>query len=241
MDRIAPKYHHLKQELIRKIEDEQYQAGQAIPSERELIQSYGLSRITVRRAVDDLVREGYLYKVQGKGTFVCNERYKQDLISLNSCSQDIEALGFRVSRKLLAAERIPADKKRSHRLGIAEGAELFRLERVYYADETPINYTTSYIPLERVPGIERFDFSTRSLYEVFEQDYGIHILRARRSIEAILADEEVADRLELAPGDPVLRFVAITYAELNGQELPIESFTCHYRNDRFKFFIDQHR
>jgi len=85
----APKYYILKNTLIKKINDEELIDDHMIPSERELISTYGVSRITVRRAIDELVNEGYLYKIQGKGTYVKGDKGKQDLFSITSCTTDI--------------------------------------------------------------------------------------------------------------------------------------------------------
>ena len=116
------------------------------------------------------------------------------------------------------------------------------MERIVYGDTLPINRNKSYIPYKYVPGIEKIDFNTESLYKVLEQDYGICIKKAIRSIEAILANDEVADQLEVNEGSPVLLFKGQVYAtDAHDNEYVIEHFEAIYRSDQFKFFIEQHR
>ena len=234
-----PKYYQLKKFLIEKIEQEEFKLNEPILSERELITLYGVSRITVRRAINELVNEGYLYTVQGKGTFVKNDRYSQDLFSITSCTQDIINFGMKPGRKVIASGVIPADKKRQRLLHLREGEKVFFLERVYFADDEPINLTKTYLPYPIVPGIENFDFSQQSLYDVMKDEYGIVFTNAVRTIEAVLADEEVRELLHVNSGIPILQFYCTTYGEINGIERPIETFRCHYRSDRFKFYIKQ--
>ncbi|MBE6831137.1 GntR family transcriptional regulator [Clostridium sp. KNHs216] len=236
---MLPKYFILKRSLIEKINQEEFKANEMIPSERELIEMYDVSRITVRKAIEELVNEGYLYKVQGKGTYVKSDDYSQDLISITSCTQDVINLGMTPGRKVISASVIQADRKRCHTLEIGENDKVFRLERIYYADNEPINHTETYLPYKLFPGIEKFDFSSDSLYKVLEEQYHTKITKAKRSVEAILATDEIADYLNVNPGIPILLFGCVTYGVVNGKEVPIENFKCCYRSDRFKFYINQ--
>lgn len=236
---MQPKYYILKRKIIEKIDQEEFKANEMIPSERELIERYDVSRITVRKAIDELVNEGYLYKVQGKGTYVKSDEYSQNLISITSCTQDVVNLGMTPGRKVISASIVQADRKRCHTLELSEKDKLFRLERVYYADDEPINHTVTYLPYKLFPGIEKFDFSKDSLYKVLEEHYETKITKAKRSVEAILAKDEIADYLDVKEGIPILLFGCITYGIVNGKELPIENFKCCYRSDRFKFYINQ--
>lgn len=235
----APKYYVLKQDLIRRIEGRQYREYEPILSERELGERYGVSRITVRRAIEELVKDGYLYKVQGRGTYVKATEYSQDLLSITSCTQDVRNLGMTPRRAVLSAEVIPVDDMRMSELELTKGDHVFRLERIYYADDTPINHTVAYLPYETFPAINLHDFSSSSLYEVLESEYQTKIIRAVRTIEAVLARGKIAEWLEVKPGVPILLFNCVTYGEVRGQRMPIETFECHYRSDKFKFYINQ--
>lgn len=234
-----PKYCYLKKQLINKINQEEFKLNELIPSERELIERYDVSRITVRKAIDDLVNQGYLYKVQGKGTYVKSDKYSQNLFSLTSCTQDITSFGMTPGRRVIDMGIETADKKRQRLLQIGNGEKVFFLERVYTADGEPINLTKTYIPYSLVSGIEKFDFSSNSLYETLWSEYGIALTKAVRTIEAAIADEDVSNLLEVEPGIPIILFGCTTQGIVNGTEKPVETFKCHYRSDKFKFYINQ--
>lgn len=241
MEYCPPKYYVVKRALMEKIDNDEFGVGSMIPSERELMAMFDVSRITVRKAVEELEQEGYLYKVQGKGTYVKGDQRSQDLISITSCTQDVIRFGMKPSRKVINNEYIQADKKRQRRLNLASGEDVFCLSRIYYADDEPINYTTAYLPHKYLPGIEKHDFSKQSLYEVLEKEYNIQITRAERTIEAIIAHDEITEYLDVKEGIPLILFECITYGLMNGKEYPVETFKCFYRSDKFKFCINQVR
>lgn len=237
----VPKYYALKNYILDMIDREEYAVNQAIPSERALIDKFNISRITIRKALDDLVNEGYLYRIQGKGTFVKGHNIKQDLFNITSCTQDIIAQGMIPSRKVLQSKIGICQPDKARILGIVADEKVFTLERVYYANSKPVNSTLTVLPCRYFPGLEKHNFENESLYDVLETEYGTKILRATRTLEARLAFEDVAAKLELHPGAPVLLFEAVTYGLIDGQEIPIEVFKSYYRTDEFKFYINQVR
>lgn len=236
---IVPKYYLVKQKIVGMINNEEIGPGGMIPSERELMGSFGISRITAKKAIDDLVNEGYVYRIQGKGTFVKKDTLDQDLISITSCTQDIVKLGMVPSKRLLEAEVIEADKARMKKLQLSQGEKVYKVKRVYYANNEPINLTTTYLPCKTFPLIESYDFGTESIYNILENKYNTKITKAIRTIEAVLAVDEVARELRIKEGDPILLFRAVTYGLINGREMPIETFKSFYRSDKFKFYINQ--
>lgn len=237
----APKYVTLKRDIIKNINDEKYVAGEMIPSERELMDLYNVSRITVRNAVADLVNEGYLYKIQGKGTFLKNDHVTQDLFSLTSCTQDIIKLGKTPSRKVVSSKVAKADDALQKKLKINSNDKVFMLERIYYANDEPINFTQTFLPYKYIKGIENYDFSKASLYEVIENKYNIKITQATRTVEAVIAHDEICDYLSVKSGVPLLLFKCVTYGLVNKKNVPVETFNCYYRSDHFSFFINQVR
>lgn len=236
---MAPKYYIVKKRILEMIDREEIGSDGMVPSERELMEMFKVSRITAKKALDDLVKEGYLYRVQGKGTFVKNDRLNQDLVLITSCTDDIIRMGMKPSKKLLLAEVIPADQARRRRLQLCEGDKVFMVKRVYFADDDPLNLTTTYLPCKLFPGIEEHDFGVESIYHVLEEKYQTKITKATRTIEAVLAGDEVSQILGVDEGKPILLFRAVTYGLVNGKEVPIETFKSYYRTDKFKFYINQ--
>ena len=238
---FLPMYYQLKNIIIDMIENEEIGVDECIPSEPKLMQTYNLSRTTVRKAIDELVNEGYLYKKQGKGTFVKGRGFEQGLIKLSGCSEDIRRYGLEPKPYVLKAAIETPSKRVAKMLEINKEQQTFYMERVIYGDEIPINKNKSYIPYHFVPGIEKLDFNKESLYKVIEKDYGIVIKRAIRTVEAILATEETALQLKVKEGAPVMLFKGQVYADLKGKEVIIEYFEAIYRSDQFQFYIEQHR
>jgi len=238
---LLPFYYKVKEELIRMIDTDEVKPDQLVPSERELINLFGVSRTTVRKAMDDLVNEGYLYKVQGKGTFVKRKRYTQGLIKLTSCTEEIRNQGL--IPKIRMIENMVAVPKRNILKLLELGGEerALQMERLISGDDVPLSLTRSYLPLCRLPGLEMHDFSKESLYKVIESDFGISIIHANRTIEAVLADKRIASYMEIPPRSPVLFFTGLVFGKINGKEVPVEYFESYFRTDRIKFFIDQVR
>ena len=241
MEYAVPKYYSIKKDIIRRINAEEWGADCAIQSERELMENYGVSRITVRRAIDELVNEGYLYREQGKGTFVKSEQHRSALTNLSSCTEEILRQGMKATRRLNFARMEQPSKKMARDLSLGEADRIFTLQRVYFADDIPVSLTTTSLAEKFFSGIDSFNFEMDSLYRVLESYYRIRISRATRTVEAILAFDEIAEQLDVQDGFPLLLFRATTFAQIDGLEKPFEYFESYYRTDRMKFFIDQIR
>ena len=239
MDHKLPKYFVLKQIIQKKVEAGEYDEDRMIESERELMETYQLSRITVRKAIDELVNEGILYRIQGKGTYVKGGGQTQNLIRLSSCTEDVLRLGRVPSKKTMCTDKIPADEKLGRRLHVPQGEPLFMFGRVTYADAEPLNYTMTYLPEKIFPGLDCYDLEKRSLYDIIEKEYQVRITKARRTIEAVLPYSQIAGYLEIEESQPVILFHCITYGMVQGKEIPIETFHCYYRTDQYRFYIDQ--
>lgn len=236
-----PKYFMVKRAIVKKIDNEVYDTSNPIPSERELMDEYQVSRITIRKAIDELVTEGYLYKIQGKGTYVKADEGSNNLFSITSCTEDVERLGMRPTKRTVVCEVIKADIKRAKALEITADDSVYMIGRILYADQEPLNYTLTYLPEKVFPQIIEYDLERKSLYKLISETYGVRITKARRTIEAVLANDEIAEYLDVDEGMPIILFRCITYGIVNGKEIPIETFKCFYRTDKFKFYIDQVR
>lgn len=241
IDGKIPKYYFIKQSIAKKIESEEFDTNHPIPSEKELMEMYGVSRITIRKAIDELVLEGYLYKIQGKGTYVKTEEGGSNLFSIVSNTEDILRLGLEPTKKTIISERMQVSVKRAKLLEIDPAESIYMLGRIMFANKEPVNYTISYIPEKLFPNLLNHNFDQESLYQILQSEYGVRITKARRTVEAILAKDEIAEYLEIAENSPIILFRCVTYGILQGREIPIENFKCYYRTDRYKFYIDQVR
>ena len=235
-DEKLPKYYLVKKAIVENIDNEVYDSKEPIPSERELMETYQVSRITIRKAIDELVTEGYLYKVQGKGTYVKTDEGSNNLFSITSCTEDVLKLGLTPSKKVFVSELVDANVKRAKALEITTSDNVYMIGRILYADKEPLNYTLTFLPEKIFPGLSKYDLKKESLYQIITEVYGVKITKARRTIEAIGAQDEIAEYLDIEEGTPIILFRCITYGIVNGREIPIENFKCYYRTDKFKFY-----
>lgn len=167
-------YIQIQDIILKKIESGEYFAGTRIPSERELAQVYGVSRITVKKAIEGLVEKGLLCRRQGKGTFVNElnskklDMSKEDNVRDTGFTSLMEFLGGEVGNKVLFAQVIEDDRYIAEKLRIASGDSIFALGRVRYENEVPVMIQYVYVPFAMFPDIEQFDFSRLSLYRYME-------------------------------------------------------------------------
>lgn len=239
MDHALPKYIVIKKDILNKINEEIYKPDETIPPERELMEMYNVSRITVRKAIDELVSECHLYKIQGKGTYVKGHSRTTGLSVVTSCTREIRQQGFTPSRKVIYHEIEPCSKKVSRELEIEDGDPVLHIKRIYFADGEPVIHCENYIVLSFFPGLDKDDLSDHSLYQLIEERYNIPIVDSVRYIEAVAAFEDVAECLEIAEGYPTLRFTGTTRGMINNRVTPVEYFDSNYITGKIRFRIDQ--
>lgn len=203
----------------------------AIPSERELMMRYNVSRATVRRAIESLVADGLLHRIHGKGTFVSRPRLESRL-HLASFSQDMRRRGLTPSTVLLGieAESPPAEVRTALGLGPEDAA--WRLDRIRLADDQPIALENGWYPCSALPELDRRDLSG-SLYAVFKDSYGLVIDSAEQTLWGESADATTARRLDAPLHTPLLVFRRISRA---GEQL-LEYVVSRYRGDRYEIHM----
>lgn len=203
----------------------------AIPSERELMATYDVSRATVRKAIDGLVADGLLTRVHGRGTFVARPRLESRL-HLASFSQDMRRRGLTPSTRLLAVglDRPPAEVAAA--LGLDADANAWRLDRVRLADGEPIALENGWHPQALLPGLDRHDLGG-SLYELLAEEYGLTIDTAEQTLWGESAEGVVARQLDVPEHTPLLVFRRVSSAA--GR--PIEYVVSRYRGDRYQIHM----
>ena len=179
-----PLYWKLAEIIEEKIDNGDWKKGKPIPSERDLCKMYSMSRITVRKAVDELVRQGKLDKVQGKGTYVMGTSVVQNLGNVYSFSQEMEKQGKISSTKLVTRKTIEVEGKLARNLGVDDGTEVIYLERLRCAEDAPIMLERSYFPKEKFKFIFDIDLNKEALYRTLEDRYGVVIDRAIERFKA---------------------------------------------------------
>jgi GntR family transcriptional regulator, N-acetylglucosamine utilization regulator len=233
-----PRYFQLKEILRERIRMGEWKPGDLIPSERELSEKYGISRMTARQAITDLVHEGLFYREQGKGTFVSQRKITQQLIHLTGFTEDIRARGQRPGTKVLSAAMQPADEETAEKLRIAPGALIFRLQRLRLANDEPLAIELSQISFRDCERLLEEDLEQNSLYRLLEAKYGIPLMEADQELEAGQADSDDAQLLKIAAGNPVLFTRRVTYTERNQ---PIEYARAVYCGNKYIFYTHMKR
>ena len=182
-----PIYHQLEEFIKQQIEDGILKEEAIIPSEREYAQTFQISRMTVRQAINNLVLDGYLQRQKGRGTFVTKKKVEQELQGMTSFTEDMLSRGMNPSSTLLSFQIIPADSKIALGLRIDENESVYKIKRIRLADGAPMALETAYIPVEIVPGLTE-ENSNLSLYQYIEENLSLSISEATQEIEASIAD-----------------------------------------------------
>lgn len=232
-----PLYCQLKEILLQDIK--KMQPDEMITPESVLIERYGISRTTVRQAIAELVTEGYLYTIRGKGTFVADR--KVDLVYMNkieSFAEQVRNSGYTPSTKVLKQKVVQASEKVAQRLNIAIGKKVLYLKRLRFADDMPIALAESYLPLPQCKRLINMDLEPVSLYGVLAEDEKTEVRHVRRIIKAGLAKEEERALLNLSDNDVVLYFINIGYT---ADETPVEYCISSYRVDFNVFTVDLYK
>lgn len=230
----VPLYVQVKNALEAEIAEGIYNPNGRLPSERELCERFGVSRMTARQALKELERDGKVFSRVGKGTFVAEQKIAQQLRKLTGFSQDILTRGARPSSVVISAQIVPANAHLATTLKVMQGAEVVELSRIRLSNELPLCIETAHIPHYLCPNILKNDFAHESLYNVFERDYGYHLLRAEQTMEASLANVRELELLHMTPPASVLRIERLTY---NQQNNLLEYVVSAYRGDLYKFHL----
>jgi Transcriptional regulators len=227
----VPAYYQLKTILMKKIKTGEYPAGSVIPSERELSENLGISRMTVRQAINSLAAERFLVREKGKGTFVNELKFEQR--NIMSFSETVKRQGMVPATKVLEFTQETECFDIKEQLGLAVNQKLFRIRRLRLADETPIAIEEVFVPESLCPDIDKLDL-TQSFYHLLKTNYSIDISYIDNKIEAVKTDKEMRELLMLSSGVPVLRISGVSYTS-EGKKLFYERDI--YRADKYNYSV----
>lgn len=209
-----------------------------LPSEAELMQQYGVSRITVRQALQALEHQGLVVKVQGKGTYVAPPKPFQHLGRLQGFAEAMHAQGHSIANLVLAIERQSATPAHARALQLDEGAPLTFLKRLRRLDGRPVSLDFTWLPRALGDRVAEADLAHRDIFLILEQDLGVPLGHADLSFDTVSADPDVARWLELEPGHPVLRIERLTH-DRRGHPIDHERLYCRTDNFQFRLRVDR--
>ena len=244
LDRLAsvPLYRQLKLELYRAVQSKKYPSGTRIPSERELCESYGVSRMTVRLALDEAVSEGWIERRHGRGTYVRLQQISQGLSRITSFGDSLESVGLRPSSSLVGWKSIPANMLLGTILDLKQPSFIINVQIVGYGNAEPMVFYDSFYDMEigmlRVEQCERKAASGEpfSPIDLYGHANSIAPVRVEQTFEASLANGAVADALKVSEGVPVFMTSSVFFGRENR---PLEYRRAYYRGDRYRFTLSR--
>lgn len=226
-------YQEVAQELLRRIQTDYYSVAQKLPSEYDLAKDFDVSRLTVRKAIDELVKMGVVMKSKGKGTYILakQEKIQSGSFGLKGFGESVSARGMVPKTKLVLFEKqTDIDPKLFHTLQLEEKEELYLIKRVRYADDDPMVLEEIYVPVRLIPHLTKEELVSSSVFSLIEKT--MEIGYSHQEIGAVAISQDVADHLDLQCGEPILQVYSTTYS-LTG--VPVLFDQSYYRADKYTF------
>lgn len=235
IDRASPvPYYYQLREIIRnEIVNHRWRAGALLPSERVFSDAFGVSRPTVRDALDSLVVDGLLRREKGVGTFVADPKFRERWSgSVVGLSDSLQTEGLQLRTKVLNLAVTSPDAQVREELFMSSDDEVIDLRRLRFLGQEPILVTESFLPYGMFPGLLDVDFSDKSLYQTLRTMYATEIVRLKRSLEAQAATSELAAFLEIEVGAPLMYIENTAYS---ADDRAVEFYVAWRRGDRSRF------
>jgi len=227
----VPMHSQIREIIRRRVLDGSYPPHSQMPSESQMMQAFEVSRITIRQALGDLQKEGLIFKVAGKGSFVAKPKAFQNLSRLQGFGEAMTPSGYETFSQVLSTKRVAANELVARRLALAIGEPVMEIQRLRYLNREPISVDMSYFPISLGERLVQADLATRDIFVILENDLGKHLTHADVQIEAISADESLARHLRIDEASPLLRIERLTHAD----EQPVDFEFLYYRGDAFQY------
>jgi len=229
-----PLYHQIKQNIRQLIDEKILDSGNSLPAERELAVHYGVNRLTVRRAIGELVNEGILKRKRGVGTFISNPKLTQNMKRVNGFNERVQETGRIPSAKILSFEELPAPVNIARKLSAQSEESVYKLIRLRYVDGEPVMLQTAWLLKKYYPGLDQYDLSKNGLYQVLSEKYNSYPVESDETLEPVILTEYEQQMLESRPNTPGL-FVESVTKDQNGKVA--EFCTSIVRGDRCRYYF----
>ncbi len=226
-----PLYYQLKESILNAVKTKEFEVGDRLPSERELAEYHNISRMTVKKAVDILVDNGYLIRKQGSGTFVSDYQQSYSISPLLSFTKEMEKKGLNYTTRILSFNKTK-EKKIAAKMNLDPETALFRLERLRLIENKPFLLENTYLAVDYFRDLKKDELENNSLFKIIENKYNIQLSNAEAEVEAVILDAGIADKMQVQEGMLGLYFEQFSKNE--NAEI-IEYTSAYYRNDNYKF------
>lgn len=231
-----PYYLQIYELLKESIDSNEWKTGDFIPSERILSEKFKVSRITIRKALDTLMLEGYIRKIQGKGVTICEPKIEERILGrLIGTFQDLREKGFEIKARLLNFSIDKPSETVKNKLNLSDNEDVIRIERLRFVNKKPYHYSKAYLPEKFFKDFDKNLIIGESLYGIIVENYNYKINKINKRIEASIASEADSNFLKVKIGTPILFFENLTFTE---SEIPIEYSINKIRGDMAKFEVE---
>jgi GntR family transcriptional regulator len=237
MRRTVPRYHQIAEALRARISAGGLTAGQRLDNQRQLAQSFGVTLMTLRQALDVLARDGLITRRHGLGTFVAPPPVDYDILQFRTLAGDLSAVGEDVATRFLRSRFGRADRRVAQELGLAEGARMFVLERLRLVDGQPLSFQVSHLPAAIGEEAAKADLTVTPLRHVLSFKLGIEITAARETVSAETLPARAARELGCAAGAPCFRSDRVS---TDAERRPIVYDRVFIPGDRFRITRQLH-
>lgn len=238
-DSDTPLYRQLDLVLSEAIYEKTWRVGDRFPSESELMDAYKVSRIVVRAAVNDLVNQGLLRQIQGKGTFVVENRMiERPFQEFKGFYEEMAEKGIAVTTRVLTQSSILCNSRIGEELKLPWGSQVIEIERLRFIKDTPRYLVFNYIPYELCPDLVNDDLTNQSLYYLLEKKYKIILSHGNRKVRALAAHERMAKLLNITVNAPLIHLEGTSYSN---EGKAVEFFQAYHRGDIAMFTYNVNR
>jgi GntR family transcriptional regulator len=231
-----PLHYQLRQVIKQQIENGEYQSGDRLPSESNLSDQYGVSRQVVRQALKGLIQSGQIIVQQGSGYFVEDQRIRKKISTLRSHTESLREICDVSKTIVIECNLKEPPLEVSQKMNQKPGEPLVYLERLSLADSEPNCVISAYYPRTYKDCLLNNDLTNRSVYQLFSEQFGIHLYRAETTISIAFADQHLGNLLEIREGSPLLKMDSYTW---DSNEQLFEFSSGYYRGDRFELSVEQ--
>jgi GntR family transcriptional regulator len=226
-----PLYIQLEELIRNNIEEGNWKPNTAIPSESEMNRLYGVSRMTIRSACSQLVQDGVLYRVPGKGTFVSEPKIMTESLAYMGFREQLERMGYEITTELLNVTEKEASFREAQRLQCQQGDPILEIERLRFIKGEPISLHYSRIPFDLRKNLTDHALEEEQLCVLLEREYNLKPSRVIETFESVTASEKESDLLKVPQGYPLLVLEDILYDQ---DDKPFEYSKVVFRGDKIK-------
>jgi GntR family transcriptional regulator len=231
-DSQLPLYAQVEAALMARIVDGTYPPGAQLPNEASLLSTFGISRTTLQKTVQNLISRGLIEIRRGKGTFVSQPRLTQELTELSGFVEDMRMHGRHPTARLLSKRTENASDAVARKLSLESGTPVVHIQRIRIADGTPLSFDETWLPKDIGEKIIENDLEVEPIFSLLEQKYDTPLVEAEYRLEAVVADKVVAQALEIKAGSAIFLIDRTSYSE---QGRPVDYEKLYYRGDQIQF------